>query len=61
MNGDGDDAQEAPPEDAETGDQSVDAALSALEGLHGRPVREHVAIFDAVHGSLSDRLAETRE
>ncbi|WP_250445755.1 hypothetical protein [Actinotalea sp. C106] len=44
-----------------TGDQAVDAALSTLEGLGDRPVREHVALFDAVHGALSDRLAETRE
>lgn len=44
-----------------TGDQAVDAALSALEGLTQRPVREHVAVFEAVHGALSDRLAETRE
>jgi hypothetical protein len=46
---------------AATGDQAVDGALSMLDGLHGRPVREHVGIFDAVHGALSDRLAETRE
>lgn len=44
-----------------TGDQAVDAALGTLESLEGRPVREHVAIFDAVHGALADRLAETRE
>ncbi|WP_202627477.1 hypothetical protein [Cellulomonas sp. APG4] len=44
-----------------TGDSSVDAALSVLDGLHARPVREHVAVYEAVHGALSDRLAETRE
>jgi hypothetical protein len=44
-----------------TGDQAVDEALSALDRLDGRPVREHVAVFDAVHGALADRLAETRD
>ncbi|MCL3861979.1 hypothetical protein [Actinotalea sp. K2] len=44
-----------------TGDPSVDAALTVLDGLADRPVREHVAVFDAVHGALQDRLAETRD
>lgn len=44
-----------------TGDQAVDAALGVLAGLAERPVREHVAVFDAVHGALADRLAETRD
>lgn len=43
-----------------TGDDAVDAALTALEGLDERPVREHVRVFEAVHGALADRLAETR-
>lgn len=43
-----------------TGDEPVDQALSALAGLAERPVREHVAVFDAVHGALADRLAETQ-
>lgn len=47
--------------DGTTGDAAVDAALRPLETLADRPVREHVAVFDAVHGGLSDRLAETRE
>lgn len=41
-----------------TGDQAVDAALDTLAGLEDRPVRDHVAVFEAVHGALSDRLAE---
>lgn len=41
-----------------TGDQAVDAALGTLEGLDALPVRDHVAVFDAVHGALSDRLSE---
>lgn len=44
-----------------TGDQAVDGALGVLETLQERSVREHVAAFEAVHGALSDRLAETRE
>lgn len=43
-----------------TGDDAVDEALTALDGLDARPVVEHVAVFDAVHGALADRLAETR-
>jgi len=44
----------------ETGDPAVDEALRALDRL-SPTVREHVAVFDAVHGALADRLAETRE
>jgi hypothetical protein len=44
-----------------TGDDAVDAALTALDGLEDSPVREHVAVFDAIHGALADRLAETRD
>ena len=44
-----------------TGDEAVDAALAALHGLDARPVREHVGVFDAVHGALADRLAEPEE
>jgi len=44
--------------DALTGDDAVDEALRELDGLAERPVREHVAVLEAVHGALSDRLAE---
>jgi len=44
----------------ETGDPAVDEALRTLEAL-SPTVCEHVAAFDAVHGALADRLAETRE
>ena len=46
---------------ARTGDDAVDAALAQLEGLDDRPVRDHVAVFEAVHGALADRLAESRD
>lgn len=44
-----------------TGDAPVDEALTALDGLDDAPVREHVAIFEAVHGALADRLNEHLE
>ncbi|MDT0166158.1 hypothetical protein Q9R32_11410 [Actinotalea sp. AC32] len=43
-----------------SGDDAVDEAMTVLDGLEDRPVREHVAVFDAVHGALSDRLADGR-
>ena len=42
-----------------TSDDAVDEALSALVGLEDQPLRNHVAVFDAVHGALQDRLADT--
>jgi len=42
-----------------TGDDAVDQALTRIEGLDASPVREHVAVFDAVHTALQDRLADT--
>ncbi len=47
--------------DARTGDASVDAALSRLGELETLPVREHVAVFDAVHADLQDRLADVED
>lgn len=41
-----------------TGDQAVDAALTTLARLDGLTVRDHVAVYESVHGALSDRLAE---
>ena len=41
-----------------TSDDAVDQALSALTGLEDQPLRDHVAVFDAVHGALQDRLAD---
>lgn len=48
------------PSTPTTGDQAVDEALRVLDSLAERPVREHVAVFEAVHGALADRLAETQ-
>ncbi len=41
-----------------TGDAVIDAALAVLEDLEHRPLAEHVAVFEAVHASLGQRLAE---
>ena len=41
-----------------TSDAAVDEALSRLAGLEDQPLRAHVAVFDAVHGALQDRLAD---
>ena len=37
--------------------EQVEQALALLEGIEGRPVAEHVEVFDAVHGALQDALA----
>ena len=42
-----------------TGDSAVDAALVELVSLDQRPLRDHVAVVDAVQAALADRLAET--
>jgi hypothetical protein len=42
----------------ESGDERVDAALSALAALPGTPVTGHVEIFEQVHRSLQEVLAE---
>lgn len=36
----------------QTGVPAVDEALSALEGLEERPVDEHPAVYESVHGAL---------
>ena len=43
---------EAPP----TGDPRVDDAVAGLSRLKGRPVEEHVAVLEEVHGRLRDIL-----
>ena len=58
---DGEVGTAAPPvvDDGRTGDHAVDEALTRLDVLGDAPLREHVAVFDAVHGALQDRLADT--
>ena len=40
----------------QTGVPAVDEALTALEGLEERPVDEHPAVFESVHGALRSVL-----
>jgi len=41
-----------------TGDVSVDQAMLELAAAATRPLDEQVAVFDAIHQSLQDRLAD---
>jgi len=41
-----------------TGDHAVDEALTLLDRLTTSPLRDHVAVFESVHGALADRLNE---
>jgi hypothetical protein len=50
-----------PHRDGPTGDAAVDGALTGLADLEELPVREHVAVFDAVHAALQDRLADVED
>ena len=52
------DALAGPPA---SGDARVDAALAGLNRLSGRPVEEHVAVLEEVHGQLRDILDELAE
>jgi hypothetical protein len=57
-------ADESPVHDATpttvelTGHDAVDEVLGSLDGLGGRPVGEHVAVFEAAHEALRTALAE---
>jgi hypothetical protein len=44
-----------------TGDERVDDAVAGLSRLPGRPVDEHVAVLEEVHGRLRDILGELHE
>jgi hypothetical protein len=66
VNGSDEDARDGnapvatPREDrSATGDDAVDEALTRLATLDGAPLAQHVAVFDAVHAALQDRLADT--
>ena len=48
-----------PPASSETtGHADVDAVLASLADLEGRPVAEHVAVFEAAHDRLRSALAD---
>jgi hypothetical protein len=44
-----------------TGDQSVDAALAALQGVLDEPLETRLAVLERVHRTLQDRLADVEE
>ena len=44
-----------------TGDERVDDAVAGLSRLPGRPVDEHVAVLEEVHGRLRDILGELND
>lgn len=41
-----------------TGDTAVDEALTRLDGVEDLPLREQLAVLEAVHGALQDRLTD---
>ena len=47
---DGDDADADPA-------AAIERALAELDGLPDRPLAEHVAVFEGIHGALSASLA----
>lgn len=49
-------APEQPADVVRTGNAAVDEVLSSLEGLEGRPVQEHVAVFERAHEQLRAAL-----
>ena len=44
-----------------TGDQPVDAALAALQGVLDEPLETRLAVLERVHRTLQDRLADVEE
>jgi hypothetical protein len=48
--------EHAAPEQPESGDGRVDQALARLADLEGRPIDEHPAVYEAVHGGLTAAL-----
>ena len=48
----------AGPAVPQTGDPTVDEALARLAGAADLPLEEQVGVFDAVHRTLQDRLAD---
>ncbi len=46
----------AAPDELRTGVASVDAVLAEVAGLEGRPVDEHVAVFERAHEQLRQAL-----
>jgi hypothetical protein len=47
---------ESGPDEVTTGVSEVDAVLASLDGLDGRPVAEHVEVFEKAHDRLRRAL-----
>ena len=45
----------------QTGNPAVDEVLASLDGLAGRPVDEHVAVFERAHEQLRSALDGPRD
>jgi hypothetical protein len=50
--------QDLRPEPEPTGDPAVDEAMASLAAAAGEPLEHQLAVFDAVHRTLQDRLAD---
>jgi hypothetical protein len=46
------------PEPPVTGDEAVDQAVARLADAAAAPLEEQLPVFDAVHRTLQDRLAD---
>ncbi len=53
-----DDAEQALPEPPMTGDDAVDRAVAEVAHAVVRPLEDQVAVIDAAHRTLQDRLAD---
>ncbi|MBE7701383.1 hypothetical protein H9623_13880 [Oerskovia sp. Sa1BUA8] len=51
----------APPSGDEPADDAVAQALGRLDELDDAPLSHHVAVFDAVHEALQERLADAED
>ena len=52
-----DESQEGSPAGGETGNEAVEEVVRSLDDLDGRPVEEHVAVFESAHETLRAALA----
>lgn len=50
--------EQVEPDAGLTGHAQVDEVLRSLDGLDGRPVTEHVAVFEAAHEALRSALSD---
>ncbi|MGZ4499485.1 MAG: hypothetical protein ACXVXD_03535 [Nocardioidaceae bacterium] len=51
-------ANQSAPDQAATGHPVVDEVLASVDHLEGRPVDEHVAVFESAHERLRAALSD---